>query len=166
MSIQSTDSSIVEECGTCRANLGGFPTPGGVIYQDGQWRLEHTFEPIPMVGWLVLKPLRHVEFFGDLTAEEARTFGPLVQRITSAMREVHKPAKVYLCQFAEQEGFGHLHFHLIPRAAELPRELRGPHVFDLMAEALRERRNLGDLEEAAQVATAVRERLAMQVRGA
>ena len=30
-----------DECGTCRANRGEFPTPGGVIYQDGLWRLEH-----------------------------------------------------------------------------------------------------------------------------
>jgi hypothetical protein len=42
-------------CVACQATRGEVPTPGGVIYQDRLWRLEHAFEPIPMVGWLILK---------------------------------------------------------------------------------------------------------------
>src|SRR5438034_11247539 len=107
--------AFVEGCGTCRANQVEIPAPGGVIYQDALWRLEHIFEPLPLAGWLVLKPLRHVEMVANLSDDEAGTLGPLVQRTTSAMREVLEPAKIYVCQFSEAEGFAHIHIHLIPR---------------------------------------------------
>ncbi|MGH7763205.1 MAG: hypothetical protein ACREOM_02155, partial [Candidatus Dormibacteraceae bacterium] len=53
-------------CGTCRANRGELPAPGGVIHQDEHWRLEHIIPPLPMAGWLVLKPLRHIESVADM----------------------------------------------------------------------------------------------------
>ncbi len=40
--------------------------------------------------------------------------------------------KTYVAMFAEKDGFGHVHFHLIPRLADLSSELRGPAVFDLL----------------------------------
>ena len=46
------------DCVGCQANRGEIVAPGGALYDDGLWRLEHTFEPFPMVGWLILKPLR------------------------------------------------------------------------------------------------------------
>ncbi|HEX5572882.1 MAG TPA: HIT family protein, partial [Ktedonobacterales bacterium] len=106
--------STTATCVACRANRGAIVAPGGALYDDGLWRLEHTFEPIPMVGWLVLKPPRHVESLADLTADEAAALGPLLQRITRAMRETLAPAKVYAALFAE--SVAHLHIHLIPRA--------------------------------------------------
>ncbi|MPZ15114.1 MAG: HIT domain-containing protein [Chloroflexi bacterium] len=151
--------AVVERCGTCRANRGEFQNSGGVIYQDRLWRLEHCIEPIPVAGWLVLKPLRHVEAFADLTEEEAESFGPLVRLATRAMREVLQPAKVYVCLFSESEGFAHIHVHLIPRFAETPHELHGAGVFDLLRRAGEEQRNLGDVAAAAEVAAAVLERL-------
>ncbi len=154
-----TDTQLESTCGTCRANRGELPAPGGVIYQDASWRLEHILAPIPLAGWLVLKPLRHVEAMADLSSEEAAAFGPLVRRITRAMREVLQPAKVYLCQFSEAEHFAHIHFHLIPRSADIPKERRGPAVFDLLSAAAQGGRKLAPLEEAERIAAAVRERL-------
>ncbi len=153
------------ECGTCRANRGELPAPGGVIYEDGLWRLEHSFEPIPLVGWLVLKPLRHVEFFGDLTAEEAESFGRVLRRVSHAMQQVLRPAKIYVCQFSEAEGLSHIHFHLIPRIADTALELRGPRIFGLLATAVGEGRNLGDIDAAARVAKSVRELLEADTAG-
>ena len=106
-----------QECLTCLLNQGEGKSPGGVIYQDSFWRLEHVLEPIPMVGWLILKSLRHVEHVADLTDEEALSFGPLTRRITRAMREVLRPEKIYLSLYAEAPGHAHLHVHLIPRFA-------------------------------------------------
>jgi diadenosine tetraphosphate (Ap4A) HIT family hydrolase len=113
-----------EDCLTCRANRGELVTPGGVIYQDALWRLEHSLESIPMVGWLILKPLRHVEAFAGLTPNEAASLGPLARRITRAMTEVLAPARVYVCLYAE--AVSHVHFHLIPRYHETPQVHRGP----------------------------------------
>jgi diadenosine tetraphosphate (Ap4A) HIT family hydrolase len=141
----------------CRANRGELLAPGGVLYEDGLWRLEHTFEPFPMIGWLVLKPQRHVEAVADLTPEEASALGPLLQRITRAMSDVLAPAKVYVALYAE--AVSHIHFHLIPRAGDLPEALRGPAVFALLEEAARTGENRADGATAERVALAVKARL-------
>jgi diadenosine tetraphosphate (Ap4A) HIT family hydrolase len=148
-----------DACVTCRANRDEILAPGGVIYQDSFWRLEHTFEPIPMVGWLVLKPLRHTEAVADLTPEEAAELGPLLRRVAGAMREVLKPVKVYVSLYAEAENAAHIHFHLIPRHDGMPADRIGPWIFHFLAEAHRERRNLGDIQAARQAAEAIREKL-------
>jgi diadenosine tetraphosphate (Ap4A) HIT family hydrolase len=146
-------------CGTCRANRGELQAPGGVVYQDALWRAEHAIEPIPMVGWLVLKPLRHVESVAELTEAEAAALGPLVRRASAALTDVVGCAKVYVVCFAESASAPHVHFHLIPRAADLPRERRGPRVFEYLREAAAAGRNLADVADAAGIGTAVRERL-------
>ncbi len=144
-------------CGTCRANQGLLAAPGGVIHEDALWRVEHAIEPIPIAGWLIAKPLRHVEAFADLTPEEAAAFGPLVRRVMRAMSEVLAPAKIYLCLFAELENFAHIHFHLIPRWPNDPPAQRGPGVFDLLRRAGTEGRSLADVDEAARRAARIRE---------
>src|SRR5439155_6102072 len=148
-----------EDCLACRANRGELVAPGSVIYEDALWRLEHCLEPIPMVGWLILKPLRHVEAFADLTPDEAASFGPLLRRATQAMTEVLAPAKVYVCLYAEQKDAQHVHVHLIPRYHDTPRERRGPHVFDYLRDAAVQGRNLADVEAARRAALSIRERL-------
>lgn len=151
------DKESLETCGTCRANCGEITSPGGVIYEDALWRVEHAIEPIPMVGWLVVKPLRHVESFADLSPEEAASFGPLVHRITHAMRDVLNPAEVYVCLFAEADNFTHIHFHLIPRWDDTPPVRRGPRVFEYLREAINQDRNLGNIADAEQTAQAIRD---------
>jgi diadenosine tetraphosphate (Ap4A) HIT family hydrolase len=148
-----------EDCLACRANRGELVAPGGMIYEDALWRLEHCLEPIPMVGWLILKPLRHVEAFAHLTPDEAASFGALVKRITGATTEVLAPAKVYVCLYAEQQDAQHVHVHLIPRSHDTPPERRGPHVFDYLRDAAVQGRNLADVEAAARAALSIRERL-------
>ena len=54
--------------------------PGGVLYDDGLWRVEHAVAPTPMLGWLVAKPLRHVEFLDELTGAEAEAMGRVLPR--------------------------------------------------------------------------------------
>jgi hypothetical protein len=46
-------------CLTCCINRGEIAAPGGVIYEDDLWQLQHDIAPISLVGWLVLKPLCH-----------------------------------------------------------------------------------------------------------
>ena len=150
--------STPADCVACRANRGEITAPGGPLYDDGLWRLEHTFEPIPMVGWLVLKPLRHVEQLADLTPPEAAALGPLLQRVASAMRATLAPSKVYSALFAE--AVTHLHIHLIPRAPDLPPAFRGPDAFKLLSEAAHSGRNLGDIAEAERVTRAIAAQLA------
>lgn len=128
-----------------------------MLYDDGLWVLEHAIEPIPFVGWFVLKSYRHVEAFADLTDEEAATFGPLTRRITRAMAEVLEPVKVYLSLYAEAKEFPHLHVHLIPRFADTPQDRRGPKIFAYLSDAVRSGENGGEVEAAKRVATQVRD---------
>jgi diadenosine tetraphosphate (Ap4A) HIT family hydrolase len=147
------------DCITCRANRGEVPTPGGVIYQDALWRLEHTFEPIPLVGWLVLKPLRHIENVAELNSEEAAGLGPLIQRVSAALTAELGCPKVYVCVFAEAANAAHVHVHLIARPKELPAERRGPGIFDYMRDAMRSKQSQADVGKAERLAERIRARL-------
>jgi diadenosine tetraphosphate (Ap4A) HIT family hydrolase len=152
-------------CITCRLNRGEWTSPpGGTIYRDRLWVLEHAIEPIPLVGWLVLKPYRHVEAFADLSEEEAASFGPLTHCITRAMTELLHPAKIYLSLYAEAQDFPHVHIHLIPRFDDTPADRRGPHVFRYLSEAGASGRNGGDVGAAARLAEQMREILASEGR--
>ena len=88
--------------------------------------------PIPMAGWLVLKPKRHVESVASLTLAEARTLGPLIARTAAALQRATGARKVYVGLFAEAKAFPHIHIHLIPRPRRLAARLRGPLIFALM----------------------------------
>lgn len=122
------------ECLACSVNQGDPQPPGGVLYDDGLWRLDHAVQPTPLLGWLVAKPLRHVEFLDDLTDTEAEVMGQVLRRAVAALRStlVPSPVKVYTAFFAESERCPHVHFHIIPRGVDDPPGLRGPRVFDRM----------------------------------
>jgi diadenosine tetraphosphate (Ap4A) HIT family hydrolase len=47
--------------------------------------------------------------------------------------------KTYVVQFAEAEGFAHVHFHIVPRMADLRPEHRGPGIFELLLRPEQER---------------------------
>ncbi|HTZ24987.1 MAG TPA: HIT family protein [Streptosporangiaceae bacterium] len=100
------------------------------IYLGAHWRVAHasgTAQP----GWLVVLPRRHVIALDELSRAEAAALGPVLRAATSALREVTGCAKTYVALFAEAEGFGHVHFHVIPRHADLDPQLRGPRIFAL-----------------------------------
>lgn len=143
------------DCLTCAANRGELKAPGGVIYEDGLWRIEHILEPIPLAGWLIAKPLRHVTSFPELTDEEAAAYGVVMHRAARALQKVTDAEKTYLCLFAEAPGFVHIHVHLIPAMRDWPPERRGPAVFDLIGEA-RRRGDLADRADAVAIAARVR----------
>jgi diadenosine tetraphosphate (Ap4A) HIT family hydrolase len=146
----------VAGCVACEANAGQREAPGGVIYQDAYWRLEHALSPAPLAGWLVLKPLRHCEGLEALTEVEAEALGPLLRRACAAIQAATGAAKVYSAFWGE--AVTHLHIHLIPRAPGLPEPLRGPGIFELLRRSAQEDVGVPNAEAAA-VAAAVRERM-------
>ena len=102
------------------------------IWWDGRWRVAHAVR-CALPGWVVVVPARHVLSLADLSREEAASLGPLLTGVSQALVEVTGCAKVYLSLFAEAEGFQHLHVHVVPRHADLARELRGPAVFGYLS---------------------------------
>ena len=117
------------DCHVCRNN-DRFDTlpPRERIVADPHWRVAHAFNT-ELPGWLVLVPRRHVTSVAELTDAEAATLGNWQVRLSRALHEVTGCVKTYIVQFAEQEGYGHVHFHVVPRMPDLPADRRGPAVF-------------------------------------
>jgi diadenosine tetraphosphate (Ap4A) HIT family hydrolase len=107
----------MDDCFTCEVNSGRRPPPGGTIYEDEAWLADHG-TPALVRGYVVLKPRRHVHELADLLPGEAATLGVAAQRLLSAMRVALGPERIYVCSFAETVH--HLHFHLLPRYANMP----------------------------------------------
>ncbi|MET7597983.1 HIT family protein [Streptomyces sp. NPDC005481] len=120
------------ECYACgkEARFDELP-PRERIAGDAYWRVAHCFGTA-LLGWLVLLPRRHVTAVHQLTDAEAAALGTWQVRLSRALRDVTGCVKTYVVQFAEAEGFAHVHFHIVPRGAELPPEHRGPGVFALL----------------------------------
>lgn len=93
------------------------------------WRVAHAFNST-LPGWLVVVPRSHITAFADLSRESATELGGLIRDVSVALREITGCVKTYVMQFADAEGFEHLHVHVVPRAADRPPELKGPCVFD------------------------------------
>ncbi|MCC9308555.1 HIT family protein [Kitasatospora sp. RB6PN24] len=123
---------MTQDCLSCArtAVLAGLP-PRERVAVDEHWRVAHAFGA-GLLGWLVLLPRRHVLSIAELTDEEAAGLGHWQVRLSRALTEETGCRKVYLAQFAEAPGFGHVHFHLVPRPPELAQELRGPGIFGLL----------------------------------
>jgi diadenosine tetraphosphate (Ap4A) HIT family hydrolase len=140
-------------CVSCRLAAQGSALPiRERIYADGLWRVAHAFNGA-LPGWLVLLPQRHVTSLEELTADEAALLGPLLRRLSIALHAVVGCEKTYVMQFAEAEGFSHVHFHVVPRMAGWPREHKGPRVFHFL-----------DQDETAWMATDEMDRIGMFVR--
>jgi diadenosine tetraphosphate (Ap4A) HIT family hydrolase len=101
------------------------------IAADDNWRVAHAFDAA-LPGWLVLIPRRHVTSIADLTDAEAAALGSWQVRLSRVLSSVLGCSKTYVAQFAEAEGFAHVHFHIVPRPPDLVAELRGPRIFSLL----------------------------------
>lgn len=102
------------------------------LHRVSGWRVALASD-VPLPGWLVAVPDRHVVRLDDLTDTEATGLGPLLRLCSKVLATVTSSTKSYIAFFGEAEGFEHLHIHVIPRAPELAAEMRGPKVFELLA---------------------------------
>lgn len=104
------------------------------IRRSPGWDVVHAFDT-SVEGWLVLVARRHVTAISELTDDEAAEIGPLLKEVSRALQAVTGCPKTYVVQFAEHPDHPHVHIHVIPRAAELAIEHRGPGVFALLGVA-------------------------------
>jgi diadenosine tetraphosphate (Ap4A) HIT family hydrolase len=126
---------MTADCYSCaqEAEAGKLPPlpPRENIAADDHWRVAHAIG-CALEGWLVLLPRRHVTSVSELNDAEAQSLGIWQVRLSRALHQVLGCQKTYIAQFAEQERFSHVHFHVVPRSPDLPRELRGPEIFQMM----------------------------------
>ncbi len=103
------------------------------IVGEGGWRVAHAFNST-LPGWLIVVPTRHVTAMDELSDDEATALGGLLRRVSIALCDVVGCEKTYVMLFAEQEGFSHLHVHVVPRMRWFTAEQKGPRVFSFMSD--------------------------------
>lgn len=101
--------------------------PSESIVVGAHWRVAHALNSA-LAGWLVVVPRRHVTALDQLAEEEVVELGPLLRRLTAALRAALGCEKTYVMLFGEQQGFAHVHLHVVPRMADWPHEYQGPRV--------------------------------------
>jgi diadenosine tetraphosphate (Ap4A) HIT family hydrolase len=98
------------------------------IHRTQYWDLAHSYNT-SLAGWLVLVLRRHAPAIADLSEEEATELGVLLRHTSVALQKVVACEKTYVVQFADHPDHPHVHFHIIPRFADQPAEMRGPRIF-------------------------------------
>jgi diadenosine tetraphosphate (Ap4A) HIT family hydrolase len=101
------------------------------IWRTDHWDLVHAFNS-SLLGWLVLVTRRHIEALDELTAEEAQNLGRLLRDVSITLKAEVGCQKTYVMQFAEQKGYGHVHFHIVPRMVDIPQENMGKNAFNFL----------------------------------
>ena len=122
----------MDTCLSCQSIAGEARiSPGPVIYEGQYWLVEHAY-PSALKSWLVIVLKRHAEALHELTVDEYAELGELQGRVIKLLHEETGCLKEYVVCYAEKAGFYHIHFHIIPRAANLPDELIGGKMFAML----------------------------------
>lgn len=108
--------------------------------------------PVPLRGFLIVKPLRHCKQIAELTPEEMQSFAEALRLTTLALTRVLQPRKIYVCSLGETVK--HVHFCVIPRTPDMPTE-----GFAVIQRMFSERTWACSDEEAAATAAKVREEI-------
>jgi hypothetical protein len=74
----------------------------------------------------------YVEALHQCDPEEFRELSLVLERSVRGLHNVLGCAKEYAACYAELEHFQHVHFHVVPRAVDMPAHLRGAKSFDLL----------------------------------
>jgi len=98
-------------CLLCRGPDGDPELDRIEVWRDDLWRLTVSIAA-EVEGFSYLEPLRHIRWITELDGEEARTFGDVIARATSALKEATGAEVVYVYVFGS--GIPHLHVHLAP----------------------------------------------------
>jgi diadenosine tetraphosphate (Ap4A) HIT family hydrolase len=102
------------DCVICRGPDGDAELDRVEVVDDGLWRLSMSLDSYTP-GFSYLEPKRHIPHITDLDGDEARTFGGVLARVSSVLREATGAEVVYLYVFGD--GVPHLHLHLAPHRA-------------------------------------------------
>lgn len=106
------------DCLACDIIAGKVIPPGGTIYQDDCWMVDHSVSPVLLPGFLIVKPIRHCEHIAHLSEKEAARLGSILQRTAQAVMRATGAEKVYVVSLGELVK--HIHFCIIPRYPGVP----------------------------------------------
>jgi SAM-dependent methyltransferase/diadenosine tetraphosphate (Ap4A) HIT family hydrolase len=122
---------VVDQCHACelvaRRDAGMAPGWDAIVRTPG-WDVAHAFDT-SVEGWTVLVLRRHAASMAELTGQEAAELGPLLKAVSEGLAVATGCERTYVAQFAESPLHRHVHFHVVPRAADLAEDQRGPRIF-------------------------------------
>jgi diadenosine tetraphosphate (Ap4A) HIT family hydrolase len=104
------------DCIDCKIYRGELIPPGGIIFKNDKWVLNHAEKKIP--GHLILKPIKHYLSIAEFDQQLTDDLGWIFKWINNAILSVCKPDKVYTASFGDR--FPYVHFHFIPRYNYMP----------------------------------------------
>lgn len=107
-----------ESCPVCDEIAGRIAAPGGVIFENEWWIVQHHTGPWTDPGELIVKARRHCESLSELTPREAASLGPVLRSAVAAVERTVRPERVYVASYGERVR--HVHFFLLPRTRALP----------------------------------------------
>ena len=99
------------ECLLCDGDRAAQELNREMVWEDGLWRLSMSRRGF-IRGFAYLEPKRHIAHITELDGMEAATFGPVLARVASALKEAASAELVYVYIFGG--GIPHLHVHLGP----------------------------------------------------
>jgi histidine triad (HIT) family protein len=115
-----------QDCFICRKHRGEIAVPGGCIYENKFVYVGHigSNEKSVYIGYLIVDLKRHAPGFGDMTEEESRAVGSVLNIAGRALKHAAHAEHIY--SFVQGDAFPHFHVHLIPRYANTPHEYWNP----------------------------------------
>jgi len=116
-------------CAICDKHKDLAKYTGPAIFDDGGWLVTH-FPKVETekatLGHLLIECKRHILDLAELNDEEAATLGRLIRDGADLIKTKTKAEHVYC--FRINDKTPHLHFHLIPRYPDTPKEFWGTNI--------------------------------------
>ena len=112
----------VPDCVSCAYTSGERHAPGGRVYENEHWLVEHVGSPW-VTGTMVVKTKVHREALWELTPDEAGSLGSTLQAVSRALVAALGAERVWLLMMVDAPPY-HVHMLLLPRypEGELPPE--------------------------------------------
>jgi diadenosine tetraphosphate (Ap4A) HIT family hydrolase len=105
--------------------------PASRVFLEDRWAAE-VAPGFEVPGWFFLRARRHAEKLTGLDEAETATFGRHAHDLVTAVEQVTGAPAVYLLSFGET--FRHFHALVAARGDQVPPELRGWSLLQLLAE--------------------------------
>jgi diadenosine tetraphosphate (Ap4A) HIT family hydrolase len=115
------------ECPICSMERAD---PAARVFLDELWAAE-VAPGYEVPGWFFLRARRHAEKLTGLDEAETATFGRHAHDLVSAVKQVTGAPAVYLLSFGE--NYRHFHALVAARGDQVPPELRGWGLIQLLA---------------------------------
>lgn len=139
----------VDGCLGCAYAKHQFSLPTGIEYEDDLFTLSQDWE-LPIQGFFVIAPKRHVEEFSELTENERKNIYEIVNYTIKILKENNVCEKFNV--IFEEKSHRHFHIWIMPRHKWM-KDLVGDitdnigDIFDYAKAKLRTKDNLKKIEE-------------------